>query len=117
MPRTSLVQEERDHAMFLGQISIDRSGDTWLLSMRQWGWCCEEDSLFVVYREIMTVIAGSATAIRSDNGCLTELEYVHKSTVESRDSDIEGEAPRRRIYKAFEDRVDASDNSKSQNTS
>ncbi|CAE7291483.1 TRANK1, partial [Symbiodinium sp. KB8] len=68
----------------------------------------KSDSLYVVYKEIMTVIRGSLHAVRSSGGYLTRTEYVsgHDSSgqrlAELRDSSIKEESVRSRIYDAFE---------------
>ncbi|CAE8627439.1 unnamed protein product [Polarella glacialis] len=67
------------------------------------------DSLFVAYREIITVIAGSARAARSEPGCLSKEEYVGgrgpdgMPLPELRDSaHRESESCRVRMYAAWE---------------
>ncbi|CAK0834474.1 unnamed protein product [Prorocentrum cordatum] len=66
------------------------------------------DSLFVVYKEFLTVIAGSLHAIRSSRGFLSSHEYVTGcdsdgvGLPELRDSAVHEQAARKRIYSAFE---------------
>jgi len=68
----------------------------------------KEDSLFVLYKEILTIISGSIHALRSRDGCLSRGEYVTGRTLcgrslpEMKDSANLDEQARQRFYDAFE---------------